>query len=88
MECTEQKPKKRKRKQAKEWDVIKVQMPIFHMEEEPEVLLYNEDRSIFYLTPVDDYFRGIMEKELKKFFYFKMENGYIVLGEEAAWQPW
>lgn len=69
---------------AKEF-IVKVQMPLAGA---PDVLVYNEDRSVFYHGPFDDAVRSLLCGEVKVFLWAHMADGSIHLGRPAPWQDW
>jgi hypothetical protein len=69
--------------------IVKVQMPIASNHDEPEVMVYNEDRSVMQQFPLSDDLREIMGEELKKYFYAHTGmDGFLHLDGEAPAQEW
>lgn len=57
--------------------------------DDPEVLVYNEDRSIQQQFPFDDDIKDLLNGELKKYFYAHTGlDGYLHLDDEAPEQDW
>lgn len=50
--------------------IVKVQLPLYVNEprDEQEALVYNEDRSIEVMLPIDDELRHAMDGQVKAFF--------------------
>ena len=65
--------------------VVKIQVPLTG---EPEVLIYNEDKSYYQMLPFDDNFKNIMDKSFKKYFQVKIENNKLVLIKEVSEPDW
>lgn len=70
-------------------EIVKVQLPLSTNEDVPHMLVYNEDKSIYILTPVQERFA----KELKKFpckgYYKAVVTGDVVdIGQRVKNQDW
>lgn len=71
--------------------IVKVQLPIAG--DVGEALVYNEDRSVWFLGPVTDVLVNAMEGEHKRFFDAHFEpdgKGGVVfhIDDDAPWQDW
>ncbi len=68
--------------------IVKVQMSLFTTASCPQVLIYNEDRTVMWQGDAPKGLKKLMKGEPKKFFYATTKNKNIILGEEAEWQDW
>ena len=80
---------------AEERHIFKVQRSLFDSEGGDEILIYNEDKSIFHQQEVDDTNREAFDNifsqldEPKLFMTgYVNEDKMIVLEEQAEWQDW
>ncbi len=65
-------------------NIVKVQVSIVTMEEHPQILVYNSDRSIYYQEAVTKDVKELMNGELKKYFYYDMVGTQIRLLDEVT----
>jgi len=70
--------------------IVKVQISLwgFPADAPPEVLVYNEDRSVFYKGPLSKETAQLMGNSRKAFFTAEVENGRLKLIGNALWQDW
>lgn len=76
--------------------VVKVQIAITGNATGPQVLIYNQDRSLQHQTPLSPKLDMLMRQEFqedgnsyyKAFFFAHLEGGEIVLGAEAPFMAW
>lgn len=69
-------------------EVVKVQLSLESNQRNPPMLIYNQDRSIFCEFPVEDRLAKELEDTCKGFYYAKVVNGILHIGEPAPWQDW
>lgn len=68
--------------------LVKVQVSLYTTESKPQILIYNEDHSIFFQG---DMYKGLEKriKEPKKFWWAHVsKKNMIVLDKPAPWQDW
>ena len=74
---------------AKQRMIVKVQLPLASNAPKPELLVYNEDRSIQELLPASKEVVDLFdEDEVKAFFYATLKDGNLTLDGRAPWQTW
>jgi hypothetical protein len=54
----------------------------------PQVLVYNEDRSVEYQEPLTDAVADLMGERVKMYLYARVRDGVIILGYAAPEQDW
>jgi hypothetical protein len=70
-------------------EIVKVQLPLSTNEAVPQMLVYNEDRSINIQTPIQDRFYQDLKRYPHKGYYEAVVTGDIVdIGKRAEDQPW
>ena len=52
------------------------------------VLVYNQDRSIFYEEPLTDEIAALMYGRPKAYFHADLDGTGLEIGDEAGAQPW
>jgi hypothetical protein len=69
--------------------IIKVQLPLYSNEKNPEAFIYNEDRSVTVMLPVSQDIIDAMDGEPKKYFHATVsKKGILNIKAEAPWQDW
>lgn len=68
--------------------IVKVQVPISGNYTIPFALIYNEDKTIIFQTPLNKKLRKEMSGEVKKYFYAHMEGKELHIDSAAPWQEW
>jgi len=76
--------------------IVKVQVSVSTSEAVPQVLVYNEDRSVEYTTGYSNLFEALMRADFddsansfyKAFFHAHMDGTEIMIDEEAPFQAW
>lgn len=72
--------------------ILKVLLPVeiknAKKPSEFKALLYNEDRSVFLLTPVTDALKKQVSNRKKSFWYVNVTDKDFDLVEEAPYQKW
>lgn len=69
-------------------NIVKVQIPLSTSQNPPLALVYNKQQDIFFEMDITEVVLAIMNKEYKKYFYYRFENDQIELLDEAPWQDW
>ncbi len=73
---------------SSEREIFKVQVPVVTTEPVPLALIYNQARTVEFLTPVTPDLETRMQGRLKAFFYGAEVAGIFAWGDEAPWQDW
>lgn len=68
--------------------IVKVQVSIATSEPDPQVLIYSEDRSVWYTGSLTPTIRRRMGEEFKRYFEATVDCGVIALRREVEEQPW
>lgn len=68
--------------------IVKVQVPISGNYTIPHALIYNEDKTIIFQTPVNKKLRKQMNGEVKRYFHAHMEGTELHIDSAAPWQEW
>lgn len=69
--------------------IIKVQQTVRTNHRRPQVLAYNEDRSLMFVGDLTQDVAEVLGRRLKVFFYADIDDdGRFLLNEEAPWQHW
>lgn len=68
--------------------IVKVQIPLATNAPTPMALIYNEDRSVEYQTPVTRDLRRKMKGQWKTFMHAELVDTILHLGKMAPWQDW
>lgn len=70
--------------------IVKVQMSLATTEKKPQVLVYNEDRSVTWQGDSTEDFVDLLDGETKGFFEAKIRttDGFIEIDGPADWQDW
>lgn len=72
-----------------DWIVlVKVQVPVASSEEEPNALVYNEDRSLYGFAPIEEPLRKAMGERTKGYFFAQSKGKTLRLYGRAANQDW
>lgn len=69
--------------------VVKVQISIMTSEEMPQILIYNDDRTVEYMGDASQDMIEIMGGEVKKFYYAHLDERHqINIDGPAPYQEW
>jgi hypothetical protein len=68
--------------------IVKVQLSLYTTEVERQVVVYNEDQSIFFEMDAPLDVLELMGERPKAFFYATLKDGTLGLDEQAPWQNW
>jgi len=68
--------------------IVKVQLSLFGSEPAPQMLIYNEDRSIVYEAEATPEILACMDGAAKKYFTAELVGTEILLGDETETQNW
>ncbi len=69
--------------------IVKVQIDLFNSDKKRHVLIYSENREVFYQAPASSTILKRMQKAPKKYFYYQMNSkGVLLIGDEAPEQEW
>ena len=68
--------------------IVKLQVSFFSSEERESVLIYDERQKVFEHIGFSDYLKGLMDGEIKKYFYAEKDGAKLNILEEAPWQEW
>ena len=73
---------------TKTQQIFKVQLPLISTDPNAGILVYNEDRSIETIVPMDEDAKKYFT-EPKSFHFGHMDkDGWLILVGEAPWQDW
>jgi hypothetical protein len=78
---------KRKKRVKKSRMIVKLQIQLAP-DPGSRVLIYNEDRSIFYEQEATEELRAILFDRLKRYLYAHLEGTILNLDEDAPDQDW
>ena len=67
--------------------IVKVQVPM-DTNMEPLALVYNKDRSLEWMLPIEDDLRKAMDGGYKQYWFAHLEDKVIILDRVAPWQDW
>lgn len=68
--------------------VVKIQLPISITEEIPQMLVYNEDKSIYIMTPVQDRYAKELKQSYKGYYEAVVTGDVVDIGKRVEDQPW
>ncbi len=70
--------------------IFKVQLPVTSNVQDrvPMALIYNQDRSVSIMLPVDRNISNFMNGAYKKFFLGIIDRERIEIFNEESWQDW
>lgn len=68
--------------------LVKIQLPISTNEDIPQMLIYNEDRSIYIMTPVQDRYAKELKQSLKGYYEAVVTGDIVDIGKRVEDQPW
>ncbi len=69
--------------------IVKVQQSLATSAEQRQMLVYNEDRTVFGQFPVTQEVLAVLSDRPKVFFHAEVdETGFVQLSGEAPWQEW
>lgn len=68
--------------------VVKIQLPISTTEEIPQMLVYNEDKSIYIMTPVQERYAKELKQSYKGYYEAVVTGDVIDIGKRVEDQPW
>lgn len=68
--------------------IVKVQQSLFTNEEEPQMLIYNKSKSVFYQAPLIPEVKELLGDRPKAYFKAKLVDSLIELHEEIKPQKW
>ena len=66
--------------------IVKVQVSINGNRK--TVLVYDEDKTFVDEFPATKEIIKAVGREMKKFFYYHIDSGFVILDGEAPWQNW
>jgi hypothetical protein len=66
--------------------IVKIQKPLGGGE--GDAFIYDEDRSVMYLTPIKNVISLFGKNELKIFRYAELIDTKLHIGKIAPWQDW
>jgi len=68
--------------------IVKVQLSQVSSDDIKHILIYNENRDIYYQTAATPEFIKLMKGQPKQFFWAQVVNGQINIHQKADWQNW
>lgn len=71
--------------------IIKIQRPLYMSDQEPQVLIYNEDQTISTFLPYDDAMKDLFGEDLKQYWIADLPTktkGFIKLQRQVVDPGW